>query len=88
MVNWKLDLRNIIRMDPRDFFSTAASGLMDIQSHVASMIQEDNANGMSPGEGMFASMVAPTNVTKSVKNQIKALPKSSLILYLHLDQEF
>ncbi len=74
-------------MDRSDFFSTAASGLMDIQSLAASMIQEDNANGMSPGEGMFASMVAPKNVTKSVKAQIKALPKSSTILYLHLDQE-
>ena len=70
-------------MDPRDFFSTAASGLMDIQSLAASMIQEDNANGMSPGEGMFASMVAPKNVTASVKSQIKALPKSSTIILTH-----
>ncbi len=74
-------------MDQRDFFSTAASGIMDFSSLAASMIQEDNANGMSPGEGMFASMIAPKNVTKSVKAQIKALPKSSTILYLHLDQE-
>ena len=77
-------------MDPNDFISSAADGLIGMQSFMASMMQQDQASGMPPGQGMLASMMAPTNVTTSVKAQIAALLKSSnrLILYIHLDQEY
>ena len=76
--------------DPDAFISSAADGLLGMQSFMASMMQQDQASGMPPGQGMLASMMAPTNVTTSVKAQIAALPKSSnrLILYIHLDQEY
>ncbi|KAL7492216.1 hypothetical protein ACHAWT_003856 [Skeletonema menzelii] len=76
-------------MDRDEFMSRAASGLLDMQSLMASIVQHDQANGMAPGEGMLASMMAPKNVTPSVKAQIAALPLvDHLIVYLHIDEEF
>lgn len=75
-------------MDRDEFMSTTASGLMNNLSLMANLIQQDQADGAAPGEGMFAAMAAPKNVTRSVKAQIAALPMpSNLIIYLHMDQE-
>mmetsp|Transcript_35099 Transcript_35099/g.71706 ORF Transcript_35099/g.71706 Transcript_35099/m.71706 type:complete len:518 (+) Transcript_35099:47-1600(+) len=76
-------------MDEDNFMRSMAAGLINMQSSLTGMIQNDHESGALPGQGMFANFIAPTNVTPSVKAQIAALPKSpDLILYLHIDLEF
>ncbi|KAK1733027.1 hypothetical protein QTG54_016358 [Skeletonema marinoi] len=76
-------------MDEDNFMRSMAAGLMNMQSSLTGMIQNDHESGALPGQGMFANFIAQTNVTPSVNAQIAALPKShDLILYLHIDLEF
>lgn len=62
-----------------DFQATAAS-LMDMQEQMAALMRQDQTNNSSssspriPGQGAFASFVAPLEVTRRVKSQIKSLP--------------
>ena len=45
-----------------------------MQAAMASLIQTDRDNDTMPGEGAFASFVAPLPVTQDTMSQIKELP--------------
>lgn len=45
-----------------------------MQAAMASLIQTDRDNDLMPGEGAFASFVAPLPVTQDTMSQIKELP--------------
>ena len=47
---------------------------LSIQEQMAGLMQADFDNDEMPGQGAFASFVAPLKVTPQVMSQIKALP--------------
>eukprot|EP00584_Thalassiosira_punctigera_P010848 CAMPEP_0172546148 /NCGR_PEP_ID=MMETSP1067-20121228/15959_1 /TAXON_ID=265564 ORGANISM="Thalassiosira punctigera, Strain Tpunct2005C2" /NCGR_SAMPLE_ID=MMETSP1067 /ASSEMBLY_ACC=CAM_ASM_000444 /LENGTH=524 /DNA_ID=CAMNT_0013333033 /DNA_START=58 /DNA_END=1632 /DNA_ORIENTATION=- len=61
-----------------NFMRNTASSLMDMQARMSALLEEDQNNAsLSPGQGAFASFMAPPEVTSRVMSQIKSLPAAS-----------
>jgi len=69
-----------------------AGNLADMQAQMSALFQTDQNNGTAPGQGAFASFVAPMEVTDQRKRQIKTLPvatsrSKNKIWYVHVITE-